>query len=154
MQIDYNQPTDNEIRRIVSQALNATEQIKILHDLTGRSKAELRELCGIKLKKSKRGYTVGRPSMWTDAKIQYLIDHPNEKCQDIADKLGLSLASVTSKRHQLGIKRVTVWNPRTVDQLTTAYYAGLRASKIAKLLNLDTFTVQKKITSLKGNGKL
>ena len=155
MNIDYNNPTDNEIRRIVAEACDATAQIYIIHDLTGKSVDEIREICGMPAaKKKKRGYGRGRPKRWTMEKIQYLYDHPNEKCQDIAKKLDMSASSVTSMRYQLGIKQISVWTDDLIEKLTIAYRNGLRASQIAKLLDMDLYAVQKKIIAMRACKKL
>lgn len=154
MQIDYTNPTDNEIRRIVSEALVPADQIKILHDFTGRPIQELREICGMAPKTKAKHYKRGRPGFWNDEKVQYLYEHPNEKCQDLAKRFGVSCAAVASVRHQLGIKQVSIWTDDLVAKLTLAYRNGLRAKKIAELLDMDLYEVQKKIIAMKQTKKL
>lgn len=154
MQIDYTNPTDNEIRRIVSEAADAGEQIKILRDLTGKSIDELRQICGMPKQIKKRHYRRGRPGFWDEQKIKYLYVHPNEKCQDVAKKFGVSCAAITSMRYQLGIKRVSIWSDDLIQKLTLAYRNGLKAAKIADMLDMDLYDVQKKIIAMKAAKKL
>ena len=154
MQIDYNNPTDNEIRRIVSEAADAGEQIKILRDLTGKSIDELRQICGMPKEIRKRHYRRGRPGFWDEAKIKYLYDHPNEKAADIAKHFGVSQTTITSMRYQLGIKKVTIWSDDLIQKLTVAYRNGLKAKKIAELLDMDLYDVQKKIIAMRASKKL
>ena len=157
MQIDYNNPTDNEIRRIVKNSADPISQIRILAQLTGRKPDEIRAICGgistpltFKAKK-------GRPSLWTEEMIQYLFDHPNESIKDIADRFKLTYSAVSTMRRRLGITRSNLWTNELVAKLTTAYNCGFKPAKISKMLGLDWITpheVSKKVYSLKQAGKL
>ena len=118
MQIDYTNPTDNEIRRIVAEALDAGEQIRILHDLTGRSVGELRQICSMPKEIRKRHYRKGRPGFWDEEKIKYLYDHPNETAANLSKHFGVSQTAVTSMRYQLGIKRIDLWTDDLIRKLT------------------------------------
>ena len=154
MQIDYNNPTDNEIRRIVAEARNAGKQIKILHDLTGKSIAEIRQICGMPKQVRKMYPKRGRPSSWNAEKIKYLYDHPNETAADLSKHLGVSQTAITSMRYQLGIKRVTIWTDDLIQKLTIAYRNGFKATKIAEMLDMDLYDVQKKITAMRAANKI
>lgn len=154
MQIDYNNPTDNEIRRIVAEALDAGEQVKILRHLTGKSIDEIRQICGMPKEIKKRHYRKGRPGFWDKDKIKYLYDHPNETAASLSKHFGVSQTAVTSMRYQLGIKKVTVWSEDAIRKLTLAYRNGLKPAKIAEMLDLDLYAVQKKIIAMKAAKKL
>ena len=153
--INYNNPTDNEIRRIVAEALEPEQQVVILSELTGRSEADIRSICGMKPPKMTcTTRKKGRPSVWDDEKKQYLYDHPDESCHEIAKKFGVSYSSVTSMRYNLGIIQTSIWTEDLIEKLILAYQNGLRALQISKLLDVDHYEVQKKITSLKMSKKL
>ena len=155
--INYNNPSDDEIRRIVKEAHDAGEQKKILHHFTGKSVDELRQICGMPKQVKKRHYGRGRPKHWDEQKIKYLYDHPNETAANLAKHLGVSENAVTSMRYQLRIKRVSIWTDELLGKLIKARKCGMTPTKIALLLDTDGITpyeVQKKIISMKNAKKL
>lgn len=152
--INFNNPTENEIRRLVNEAADPNNQITIIADLTGKSKIEIRKICGMKTPEKKKYSNRGRPSNWTEEKIAYLYDHPDESAQSIADKLCISSSAVSSMKYQLGIKKTSTWTDEQTMKLIEAYERGLRGLKIAKMLKMDLPKVQKKIVSLRYAGRI
>lgn len=155
--INYNNPTNNEIRRIVAAALDPVEQVKILAQLTGKGEDEIRGICGMPPKTKKvRYYKRGRPNrMWTEAEEDYLRDHRNDKLKDQAAALGRCIQVIYEKRRQLGIKSDTVWTPEVVDKLVDLYTnRGYRAKMISQELKLNLYEVQKKIIAMRKAGRL
>lgn len=152
--INFNNPTENEIRRLVKEAADPDTQIAIIADLTGKSKIEIRKICGMKSPKTGESSNKGKYVKWTSNKVQYLIDHPNEPCQIIAEKMGLSYNSVRSKRSQLGIKRVSIWTDELTEELIKQYNNGRKAAQIAQNMHIDYNEVQKKIAYLKKTKEL
>lgn len=158
MQIDYTNPTDNEIRRIVRDAADPISQIRILAQLTGKGTNKIREICyGIKVDASTVKGKKGRPSVWTDEKVQYLFDHPNDKIEDIAAHFGVSYNSVGTMRRRLGIVRESPWTDELEDKVTKAYRCGVKPAKISKMLDVEGITpyeVRKKVGYMKTLGKI
>ena len=159
MQIDYNNPTDNEIRRIVKEAADPSEQVKILAHLTNRDESVIRKICGMKGKgaSSQSSYKRkrGRPNKpWSDEEIAYLYENRNVPLEEQAKALGRCRMSVVNKRNELNIVRLTVWSKDRVDELQRLYKTGLRATAIGEIMGFDTYTVVKKINALRHAKKL
>lgn len=153
--INYNNPTDNEIRRIVAAALDPVEQVKIISQLTGKSEDLIRDICDMKPRQKKKHYKRGRPNrMWTEDEEQYLRDHRNDKLKDQAAALGRCIQVIYEKRRQLGIKSDTIWTAKVVDKLIELYNKGYRAKLISVELGLNLYDVQKKIIAMRKAKKL
>lgn len=156
MRIDYTNPTDNEIRRIVAEALDPSSQVEILSQMSGKTVDEIRRICGMKPKKKVKHEKSGRPRRkWTEAEENYLREHRNDKLRDQAAALGRSKQVIYEKRKQLGIKSDTVWTQEVVNKLVDLYTnRGYRAKLISEELKLNLYEVQKKIIAMRKAKKL
>lgn len=103
--INYSNPTDNEIRRIVAEALDPVAQIEILSQFTGKEVDDIRSICGMKPKKAGTVYKSRKIRYWTDEEIDYLFEHRNKPIKEQAEALKRNKSVISAKRKELGINR-------------------------------------------------
>ena len=99
--------TDGEIRASYRQAKYPTEQIKILAQLTTKSVAEIKKICGVRLNRAdviEAERTVHTP--WEKDETQILIDmySKGKKPGMIAVSINRPVGSVYAKIHELKLR--------------------------------------------------
>ena len=118
--IDYQNITDNEIKRIVSCAANPAAQVLILKDLTGKSLADIKRACGM-IAEGEAPSGENKWGRWSDKEIDYLHANADIPLEKQAEKLGRSIAGITNMRRKLGIISKSGWSEADKKKLISLY---------------------------------
>ena len=151
--IDYQNITDNEIKRIVACAADPAAQVLILRDLTGKSIAYIKRAAGMiltaedKLREEKE-----KKWGWSEADIQYLRDNPEMTIRELAAALGKTADMTWKMKAKLGITKMPRWNDKTTNELIRLYRSGVKPRTISKLLERSYGSVTGKLGQLKEKG--
>ena len=158
--IDYQNITDNEIRRIVSCAADPAAQVQILADLTCKKVTDIKKIAGVPLTekeeremdevKLKKPYT--HKWGWSDAEIRFLLDNPDMKNKDIRLALGRSFSSIAVMRSKLGIKKNSGWSEEETNKLIELLGAGLSLGEAAAAMDRKYGSIAGKVQQLREKG--
>lgn len=139
--------TDGEIRASYRQAKYPEEQIKILSQLTTKSIAEIKEICGLKVDKKD-----GRYWGWTDDDIEYLKANYHLPDREIGKVLNKNAQAVRNKRQKLGLPgcgEKARWTPAEIAFVINGYNYGMKQKDMAKYIGRSTECIAAKIHQLK-----
>lgn len=154
--IDYQNITDNEIKRIVACAADPAAQVLILRDLTGKTVPDIKRAAGMLLTEEDKASEecLNKWRGWSKSDIQYLKDNKEKSLREQAAKLGRSVAGIYNMRRNLGIVTQAKWDKKTTDKLIRLYKKGVTRHEIAKKLGKTYGSVAGKIGYLKEQNKL
>ena len=154
--IDYQNITDNEIKRIVACAADPAAQVLILKDLTGKSVADIKRAAGMPLTEEDKASEecLNKWRGWSESDIQYLKDNEEKSLREQAAELGRSVAGIYNMRRNLGIVTKPTWDKRSTDRLIRLYNKGLPQKEIAEKMGKTLGSVTGKISYLKQQNKL
>ena len=154
--IDYQNITDNEIKRMVACAADPAAQVLILADLTGKTVPDIKRAAGIPLaeedKLSEESSNKWRG--WSESDIQYLKDNKEKSLSEQASDLGRTVSGIYNMRRKLGIVTKATWDKKTTDKLIRLYKEGVTQREISKKLGKTFGSVVGKIAYLKEQNKL
>ncbi len=151
--IDYQNITDNEIRRIVSQAADPSAQVKILRDLTGKTIPYIKRAAGIKLSaEDKLIEENGKRWGWREADIEFLKDNPRMPLKELAANLGKDVSVIERKRRQLGINLKVNWTKKEINRLIKLYKQDLKKCDIATKLGKTPGSIKYQLRRLREKG--
>ena len=154
--IDYQNITDNEIKRIVACAADPAAQVLILKDLTGKTVPDIKRAAGLPFteedKLSEESSNKWRG--WSESDIQYLKDNKEKSLREQASDLGRTVSGIYNMRRNLGIVTKPTWDKKTTDKLIRLYKEGVTQREIAKKLGKTFGSVVGKIAYLREQNKL
>ena len=156
--IDYQNITDNEIKRIIACAADPVAQVQILADLTGKKESDIKRIVGMKLtekeereeRKTKEKNKYG----WSDAEIMFLLDNPGMRNEDLCEALGRSQSAVAVMRSKLGLRKTSGWSEGDTQELIRLLDMGKNLRQISCEMGRKYGSVQGKVQQLKEKGMI
>lgn len=154
--IDYQNITDNEIKRIVACAADPAAQVLILADLTCKTVPDIKRAAGLPLTEEDKlsEECSNKWRGWSESDIQYLKDNKEKSLSEQASDLGRTVAGIYNMRRNLGIVTKFAWDKKTTDKLIRMYKKGIDQHVIAEKLGRSYGSVTGKISYLKQQNKL
>ena len=148
--------TEGEIRASYRQAKYPKQQIRILSQLTNKSIADIKRICGLKVNKSDEA-AIGMRGTWSKEEIEYLKANHHLSTKELASRLGKTIDMIAYKRRSLKLpkkKKGVKWTPEDVAFLINAVNDGTGYKDIAKYLGRSPESVASEMYQLKIKGRL